>query len=163
MTLFDRVFGGNDAVYGLTEGAIDGAIAQYGEDKAVSFPNTAYSLPCYYAVTGTKVTTLKELKEIFGNINIVVAKELTKIHETFYRGTIEEVLEKMGEIKGEFIVMFEVHSKTEKELEIEELSKKTIEEQYTYYEKQGLSKKDIIKTIAKNNNVPKDVIYKQFI
>ena len=39
MTLFDRVFGGNDAVYGLTEGAIDGAIAQYGEDKAVSFPN----------------------------------------------------------------------------------------------------------------------------
>ena len=35
MTLFDRVFGGNDAVYGLTEGAIDGAIAQYGEDKAV--------------------------------------------------------------------------------------------------------------------------------
>ena len=88
--------------------------------------------------------TLKELKEIFGNINIVVAKELTKIHETFYRGTIEEVLEKMGEIKGEFIVMFEVHSKTEKELEIEELSKKTIEEQYTYYEKQGLSKKDII-------------------
>lgn len=107
--------------------------------------------------------TLKELKEIFGNINIVVAKELTKIHETFYRGTIEEVLEKMGEIKGEFIVMFEVHSKTEKELEIEELSKKTIEEQYTYYEKQGLSKKYIIKTIAKNNNVPKDVIYKQFI
>lgn len=107
--------------------------------------------------------TLKELKEIFGNINIVVAKELTKIHETFYRGTIEEVLEEMGEIKGEFIVMFEVHSKTEKELEIEELSKKTIEEQYTYYEKQGLSKKDIIKTIAKNNNVPKDVIYKQFI
>ena len=45
--------------------------------------------------------TLKELKEIFGNINIVVAKELTKIHETFYRGTIEEVLEKMGEIKGD--------------------------------------------------------------
>ena len=65
MTLFDRVFGGNDAVYGLTEGAIDGAIAQYGEDKAVSFPNTAYSLPCYYAVTGTKVTSLKELKEVF--------------------------------------------------------------------------------------------------
>ena len=61
MTLFDRVFGGNDAVYGLTEAAIDGAIAQYGEDAAVSFPDTAYSLPCYYAVTGSKVTNLKEL------------------------------------------------------------------------------------------------------
>ena len=51
MTLFDRVFSGNDAVYGLTEGAIDAAIAQHGEDKAVSFPDTAYSLPCYYSVT----------------------------------------------------------------------------------------------------------------
>ena len=62
MTLFDRVFSGNDAVYGLTEGAIDAAIAQHGEDKAVSFPDTAYSLPCYYAVTGTKVTNLKRVK-----------------------------------------------------------------------------------------------------
>ena len=52
MTLFDRVFSGNDAVYGLTEGAIDAAIAQHGEDKAVSFPDTAYSLPCYYSAFG---------------------------------------------------------------------------------------------------------------
>ena len=64
----------------------------------------------------------------------------------------------MGEIKGEFIVMFEVHSKTEKELEIEELSKKTIEEQYTYYEKQGLSKKDIIKTMEYNIKTEKVAI-----
>ena len=52
MTLFERVFGGNDAVYGLTEAAIDAAIAANGEEKAVSFPDTAYALPCYYAVTG---------------------------------------------------------------------------------------------------------------
>ena len=76
MTLFDRVFGGNDAVYGLTEGAIDGAIAQYGEDKAVSFPNTAYSLPCYYAVTGTKVTTLKELKEAGYDLHFTVWQKM---------------------------------------------------------------------------------------
>ena len=51
MTLFESVFAGNDAVYGLTENAIDQAIETHGADKAVSFPNTAYSLPCYYAVT----------------------------------------------------------------------------------------------------------------
>ena len=66
MTLFERVFGGNDAVYGLTEAAIDNAIAQYGEGQAVSFPDTAYSLPCYYAVTGVKVNTLGELKAALG-------------------------------------------------------------------------------------------------
>ena len=38
MTLFDRVFSGNDAVYGLTEGAIDAAIAQHGEDKSSKLP-----------------------------------------------------------------------------------------------------------------------------
>ncbi|MCP4812903.1 MAG: hypothetical protein GY888_10365, partial [Planctomycetaceae bacterium] len=48
MTLLDRIFNGNDAVYGLTEAAIDNAIAQYGVGHAVSFPDTAYSLPCYY-------------------------------------------------------------------------------------------------------------------
>lgn len=37
MTLFESVFAGNDAVYGLTEGAINQAIEKYGADKAVSF------------------------------------------------------------------------------------------------------------------------------
>ena len=85
MTLFDRVFSGNDAVYGLTEGAIDGAIAQYGEDKAVSFPNTAYSLPCYYAVTGTKVTTLKELKEALGVVKTLMTRE-KRLNDAFMSG-----------------------------------------------------------------------------
>ena len=58
MTLFDVIFKGNDAVYGLTEQAIDAAIAQHGADKAVAFPDTAYSLPCYFGVTGTKVGNL---------------------------------------------------------------------------------------------------------
>ena len=58
MTLFDVVFSGNDTVYGLTENAIDAAIAEHGEDKAIAFPDTAYSLPCYYGVTGTMVATL---------------------------------------------------------------------------------------------------------
>ena len=45
--LIDRIFNGNDAVYGLTVQAVDGAIAQHGADKAVGFPHTAYCLPCY--------------------------------------------------------------------------------------------------------------------
>ena len=85
MTLFERVFGGNDAVYGLTEGAIDAAIAQYGEEKAISFPNTAYALPCYYAVTGTKVTNLKELKEALGVVKSLMTRE-NKLNDVFMSG-----------------------------------------------------------------------------
>ena len=85
MTLFDRVFSGNDAVYGLTEAAIDNAIAQYGADQAVSFPHTAYSLPCYYAVTGTKVANLGELKEALGVVKTLMTRE-QKLNDAFMSG-----------------------------------------------------------------------------
>ena len=85
MTLFERVFGGNDAVYGLTEAAIDGAIAQHGADHAVSFPGTAYSLPCYYGVTGVKVETLGQLKEALGVVKTLMTRE-NRLHDAFMSG-----------------------------------------------------------------------------
>ena len=73
--LIDRIFNGNDAVYGLTCQAVEGAIAQHGADKAVEFPHTAYCLPCYYAVTGVKVKTLGEMKEALGVIKSLMTRE----------------------------------------------------------------------------------------
>ena len=85
MTLFESVFAGNDAVYGLTENAIDEAIKAHGADKAVSFPNTAYSLPCYYVVTGTKGGTLGELKEALGVVKTLMTRE-KRTHDVFMSG-----------------------------------------------------------------------------
>ena len=67
MTLFDRVFGGNDYNYERTVAAIDQAIATYGENEPVAFPSTAYNLPCYYGITGKKVGNLGELKAALEN------------------------------------------------------------------------------------------------
>jgi acetyl-CoA synthase len=85
VTLFERVFGGNDAVYGLTEAAIDNAIAQYGEAQAVSFPDTAYSLPCYYGVTGVKVENLGQLKEALGVVKTLMTRN-NRLHDAFMSG-----------------------------------------------------------------------------
>ena len=85
MTLFERVFGGNDAVYGLTEAAINNAIAQYGEGQAVSFPGTAYSLPCYYGVTGVKVETLGQLKEALGVVKTLMTRN-NRLNDAFMSG-----------------------------------------------------------------------------
>ena len=85
MTLFETVFSGNDAVYGLTEGAINAAIEQHGADKAVSFPNTAYCLPCYYAVTGVKVKTLGELEEALGVVKTLMTREM-RLNDVFMSG-----------------------------------------------------------------------------
>ena len=61
--------------------------------------------------------TLAELLDRFGNIEIVIAKELTKIHESFIRGRIEDILPTLKDVKGEYIILFEMHSKTEKQID----------------------------------------------
>ena len=117
----------------------------------------------FYEAPHRLIKTLQELEKEYGNIQIVIAKELTKIHEQYIRGYIDDIIENMQEVKGEYIILFEMHSKTEKEIEIENINSMNLEEQYNYYENKGMSKKDIIKTIAKNNKVPKDEIYKKFL
>lgn len=104
------------------------------------------------------IDTLKEIEEVLGNRKIVVAKEITKIHESFYRGNVEEVIEKIGIPKGEYIIIIE-GNKEKKENELNELS---LEEHYEFYKNQGLDKKEIIKKIAKDRQVNKNEIYKHF-
>lgn len=117
----------------------------------------------FYEAPHRLIKTLQEMEQRLGNIEVVLAKELTKIHEKFIRGTIEKVLETLEDVKGEYIILFENHAKTEKQIEIENINQLSIEEQFEIYTKKGLSKKDAIKQIAKNNKVPKDTIYKRFI
>ncbi|NPB07176.1 MAG: rRNA (cytidine-2'-O-)-methyltransferase, partial [Aquificae bacterium] len=56
--------------------------------------------------------TLNLLREVFGEETpVCVARELTKLHEEYIRGTLREVieeLEKRGSIKGEIVVVFRV-------------------------------------------------------
>lgn len=85
MTLFDVIFSGNDAVYGLTEKAIDDAIAANGADKAIAFPDTAYSLPCYYAVTGTKIANLGDLKNALGVVKSLMTRN-PRLNDAFMSG-----------------------------------------------------------------------------
>ncbi len=77
MTLLDRIFGGNDYNYARTVAAVNEAIAANGEGCAVAFPNTAYSLPCYYAITGVKITTLGEMKAALeGTVKGMMTRDL---------------------------------------------------------------------------------------
>lgn len=117
----------------------------------------------FYEAPHRLIKTLQELEKEYGNIQVVVAKELTKIHEQYIRDYIANIIENIQDVKGEYIILFEMHSKTEKEIEIENINNMSIEDQYIYFENKGLSKKDIIKTIAKNNGVHKDEIYKRFL
>ncbi|MDO8621924.1 MAG: 16S rRNA (cytidine(1402)-2'-O)-methyltransferase, partial [bacterium] len=50
--------------------------------------------------------TLRELLPVVGDRTVVVGRELTKLHETWYRGTAADVIEQLqrGSMKGEFVV-----------------------------------------------------------
>ena len=103
--------------------------------------------------------TLQDLKEILKERKVVIAREITKIHEEFIRKDLNELIEMAKDIKGEIIIIIEAN-KEEKENDINKLS---LEQHYEFYQNQGLDKKEIIKKIAKDRNVNKNEIYKQFI
>lgn len=110
------------------------------------------------------IKTLIDIREGIGDINCVLAKELTKIHEEFIRDTISKIINLMKNkesIKGEYIILLDMNNN--KIIEENDITRKNIEEQYEFYKEQGMSKKEIIKQISKNKNVPKNEIYKLFI
>ena len=105
--------------------------------------------------------TLSDLKNILLNKKIVLARELTKIHEEFIRKNIDELLNEIDNLKGEMILIIEGNSHVENEKN--NLNDLSLEEHYKYYEKQGFDKKEIIKKIAKDRKLNKNEIYMQFI
>ena len=108
------------------------------------------------------LSTLKDLSEILENRKIVLAKEITKIHEDFIFGTAKELLERIENPKGEFVILIEKSNIIEIN-NLDFLNNLSLKEHYNFYLKQGLSKNDIIKKIAKDRKVNKNEIYKQFI
>lgn len=105
-------------------------------------------------------STLEDLKMILDeDRKVVLAREISKIHEEFIREKIEDILEKVDNLKGEMVLIIEGNYKKKKN----DLCNLSINEHYKYYEEQGLEKKEIIKKIAKDRNVNKNEIYKLFI
>ena len=73
--LTDLIYGGSNAVAGLTEGAVNDAIAKYGAEKEIAFPDTAYYFPTIYAATGVKVKTLGDLTACVGVLKSLITNQ----------------------------------------------------------------------------------------
>ena len=73
--LTDLIYAGSNAVAGLTEGAVNDAIAKHGADTPVAFPDTAYFFPTIYAATGVKVKTLGDLPACVGVLKSLITNQ----------------------------------------------------------------------------------------
>lgn len=98
--------------------------------------------------------TLEAIEGVFGERKLVIARELTKKFEEVIRTTTTQSLEwlKNGTIKGEFVLVVE-GAKEEK------LQEKSIEEELQEYMDMGMSKKDAVKIVSQERNLPKREVY----
>lgn len=97
---------------------------------------------------------LNEIAEILGDPEVCAARELTKLHEEFLRGSASQVeaeLRRRGEVKGEFTILVAPKLRAATEL--------TVEEEVLVLEKTGLSRMDAIKAAARNRGVGKREVY----
>ena len=110
--------------------------------------------------------TLKDLREVLGNRRMTLCRELTKKHETAFRTTIDDLIAYYENEKrlGECALVKEGKSRREireeKAASWEEIS---LEEHMEIYEKQGLSRKDAMKQVAKDRGISKRDVYQQLI
>ncbi|MGN1401132.1 MAG: 16S rRNA (cytidine(1402)-2'-O)-methyltransferase [Bacillus sp. (in: firmicutes)] len=109
--------------------------------------------------------TLQLMLTYFGNRKIVLCRELTKKFEEFIRGNLEEVLgwSKETDIRGEFCIIVEGADETALPAEETWWESLTINEHVNEYMKvKGMNSKEAIKQTAKDRNMPKRDVYKEY-
>lgn len=97
--------------------------------------------------------TLLSMSSILGNRRISISREISKKYEEIYRGTINEVIEEVKEVKGELVIVVE-GNKEEKVL-----TESEILELIEVYIKDGDSSMEAIKKVAKITHKPKNEVY----
>lgn len=117
----------------------------------------------FYEAPHRLLDTLNYLKVSLGNRKIAACRELTKLHEEIVRGSIEECINHFVEKRprGEFVLVVEGKSEETIKAEKEALwSDLTIEEHILRNIESGIDKKQAIKIVAKERNLPKSEVYK---
>lgn len=107
---------------------------------------------------------LSDIRDVLGNREITVSRELTKKFEEIFRGDTDSAIEKFTEQapRGEFIVVLKGVS--EQAIEMEEREKWTdlsIREHLEQTIENGMNKKEAIKAVAKMRGLPKNDVYQE--
>lgn len=107
----------------------------------------------FYEAPHRLIEMLNDVKEIFGNRQISISREISKKFEEVYRGTINAVIEEIGNPKGEFVIVVDGNHECDNYNDID------ISEHVNIYIREGYSVMDAIKKVAKDRSVSKNEIY----
>ena len=118
-----------------------------------SFPYTII----FYEAPHRIEDTLKDILEVLGNRKMCLARELTKIHEEYIRGTVSEILDVAGSCKGEMVIVIEGKSLEAIEFNMEDAIQKVQE-----LVESGIRAKEAIATVAKDMGCKKNELYEAY-
>jgi 16S rRNA (cytidine1402-2'-O)-methyltransferase len=99
--------------------------------------------------------TLKLCLELLGDRKACLARELTKLHEEFIRGSLSDILEEVSGLKGEMVLIIE----GDEGFKVMPVDMNEIMESIDELIKSGLSAKDAINQTATQTGVPKNKCY----
>lgn len=117
----------------------------------------------FYEAPHRLLDTLSYLLDTFGDRNIAVCRELTKLYQEIFRGKLSEAIQHFVDNKprGEFVLVLEGKKLEDiKEEKKQEWINLSIEEHILKYIKDGINKKEAIKLVAKDRELPKSEVYK---
>lgn len=98
---------------------------------------------------------LKDCLDVFGDRKITLARELTKMHEEFLRGTISEILEVVNTLRGEMVIVMDGnHEEPSKAIDMNQIVEMVQDSIAS-----GMSTRDAIKDAASKTGVNKNKIY----
>ena len=120
-----------------------------------SLKSIQYTLIFYESVHRLE-STLQNMLAVFGDRNICICREISKIHEEFIRGKISDLLEQVSQLKGEFVLIVEGNKET---INYDGLS---IFEHVKLYVNDGMAEKEAIKLVAKERNIAKSEVYMEY-
>jgi 16S rRNA (cytidine1402-2'-O)-methyltransferase len=129
-------------------------------EKWAAFPTTLI----FYEAPHRVKQMLQDSLAILGNRKIVVARELTKKHEEWLRGTIEEVLDyvEQKEALGEYCIVIEGAPQEAYSQKANWWDMLSMVQHVDHYIEDGLDKKTAIRQVANDRGVPKREVYQVY-
>ena len=122
-------------------------------EELKSFPYTVI----FYEAPHRIEAMLKDVVEVLGDRNICLARELTKVHEEYIRGTVSEVISIADTLKGEMVVVVEGNTEPEKNYTLDDGIQKVDENI-----KAGMKTKAAIAQAAKDFELSKNELYEYY-
>lgn len=102
--------------------------------------------------------SLHDAREVLGDVDVTVAREMTKMHEEFVHGTISSVLtelESRSRVHGEITLVFAAASKQDEVADVE-----TIRAAFTRLRDGGMRRNDAVKAVAEKFGMRKNDVYR---